>query len=227
METLKIYKRCYTFHQMIKIIGFDLIGTLVSEDKFLEEVDKVDERLIKKYKIPANIQEFNHVKYRILKKFEKLPDKEKTKPTKFYEMCFDELKVKVNKRILNKLQKDFDRIYIQKLKLVKGTRRTLSRLKKKHKLVLITNTIKSRVNSILRKFKLKKYFDLIITPEKFGTKKNLKSMEFVLKKFKIKPKEFLMVGNSMKEDIKPAKRINAKYIRGNIKQVKVKLNKYY
>ena len=203
---------------MIKVIGFDLSGTLISEEKYFKEADKIDEALLIKYNIPVDPKKFNKIVYEVLKEYELLLDFEATKPTKFYEMCFDKLGIKVEKEKMEKMQEELDNIYANYVELNEGAIEILSKLKEKYKLVLITDTMERRVNLILNRFNLKEYFDEIVTPEMYGKKKNLNSLKKIIEKFGISPREFVIVGDSTKNDITPAKKLDAYYIKvGNVK----------
>ncbi len=209
---------------MIKALIFDLIGTLVSEDKFLSKVDEIDEKLIKKYKIPVDVNAFNLIKYEMLKKFDELPDEEKIKPTKFYELCFEKMSIKVDKEILERMQEEFDETYINSITINDGVIELLKELKKKYKLFLVSDTIKKRVISILNRFKMEEFFTEIITPEDYGTKRNLKPLEYIMEKYDLKANEIIIVGDSEKDDIIPAKKLSMFYIKvGKVKRGKIYL----
>ena len=175
-------------------------------------------KILKKYKILVDPDKFNKIKYKVLKKYEKLPDFEAVKPTKFYEMCFNKLRVKVKKKTMEKMQKELDEIYLNSIELIKGARKVLNILSKKYTLVLVSDTMNRRVRKILKRFKLEKFFDRIITPEMYGKKKNLFPLKKIIKLYKIKPNEMVVVGDSKENDVIPAQKIGASYIKvGTVK----------
>jgi len=89
----------------------------------------------------------------------------------------------------------------------------LEELKKDYKLILICNTDSSSVNSVLEKFDMKKYFDVIALSCETGLlKSNKKSFSEALKKLKIKKSEAVMVGDSMESDVKGAENAKIKAI---------------
>ncbi len=209
---------------MIKAIIFDLIGTLVSEGEFLSRVDEIDEKLIKKYKIPVDVNAFNKIKYEMLKKFDELPDEEKIKPTKFYELCFQEMNANVDKETLEQMQEEFDDTYIKSVTIKDGAIELLEELKKRYKLFLVSDTIRKRVIPILNRFKMEEFFTEIITPEDYGTKRNLKPLKYIMEKYDLKANEIIMVGDSEKDDITPAKKLGVFYIKvGKVKKGKIYL----
>lgn len=83
---------------------------------------------------------------------------------------------------------------------------TLEELKKKYKLVLVSNTDSLSVPQLLEKFDLKKYFDDIILSCDVGLLKTDKKLfAKALKKVKLKASEVVMVGDSIPTDIEGAK----------------------
>ena len=85
------------------------------------------------------------------------------------------------------------------------TKDVLEKLKKKHKLVLISNTDQFSVVPVLDKFELRKYFDEIVLSYEVGMlKTNPKMFEHALSKLKLKKEDVIMVGDSMETDIKGA-----------------------
>jgi len=90
---------------------------------------------------------------------------------------------------------------------------TLEKLKKKHKLVLVSNTDCFALEPVLEKYKLAEFFDEIILSYKEGYLKTEKGLfEKALKKLKIKPEEAVMVGDSIASDMRGAENAGIKGI---------------
>ncbi|MBD3318305.1 HAD-IA family hydrolase [Candidatus Woesearchaeota archaeon] len=88
----------------------------------------------------------------------------------------------------------------------------LEDLKKEHKLVLLSNT-DCFVESVLNKFEIEKYFDLIALSYQTGLlKQDAKSFALVAKKLKMKKNDLIMIGDSMETDINGAERAGVRAI---------------
>ena len=88
---------------------------------------------------------------------------------------------------------------------------TLNKLKKKYKLVILTDAPRIQAWIRLAAMGIQNKFDLVITFDDTKTKKpNIKPFLYALKKLKLRPEECLMVGDSLKRDIAPAKRLKFK-----------------
>jgi HAD superfamily hydrolase (TIGR01549 family) len=90
-------------------------------------------------------------------------------------------------------------------------------LKRKKKIVAIaSNRPKSFTNLILKKLDIKKYIDLVICADEINAlKPNPKILNIILKKFKLKNKEAVYIGD-MDIDLETAKRakLEAIYVKG-------------
>lgn len=83
----------------------------------------------------------------------------------------------------------------------------LEELKKKYKLVLLSNTDGFSVEPILEKFGMKKYFDEISLSYETGLlKTDVQSFDSILEKLNLKKEEVVMVGDSMESDILSAQK---------------------
>jgi len=140
------------------------------------------------------------------------------------ESVFDMLKkVEISMRNNGKTQKEFSNIrktvlaLLEKYEiesasstsLVPGILETLKALKKmKLKLALFTVNSKKSINYILDTFRLKSFFDAVVTRDSVPTvKPNPVHLETALKKFKVKPAEAVVVGDSV-WDMKSAQELN-------------------
>jgi len=95
------------------------------------------------------------------------------------------------------------------VKLFPETLKTLENLKKKYKLVLLSNTAEKEGRETIEKFGLQKYFDDIIISGEVGiAKPDTKIFKMVLERMKVKPTKVLMIGDNLEQDIFPAKLLN-------------------
>jgi HAD superfamily hydrolase (TIGR02253 family) len=88
---------------------------------------------------------------------------------------------------------------------------TLKKLKKKYKLVILTDAPRIQAWIRLAAMGLQDMFDYVITFDDTKIKKpGRKPFLLALKKLKLKPNECLMIGDSLVRDIAPAKRLGFK-----------------
>jgi len=85
---------------------------------------------------------------------------------------------------------------------------TLNELKKKYKLAILSDAPKFQAWIRLAAMKIQDIFDLIVTVDDTKVEKpDKKPFLFALKKLKLKPEECLMIGDSLKKDVEPAKKL--------------------
>ena len=185
----------------VEVIGFDADDTLwENEDIFLEAqnelkiilmdyVDNLDEELLKTEKLNLKLYGYG-VKGFILSVIETSIMSSNGK-----------LDIHVVKRILNLGKKMLSSPVI----LMKGVRKTLDLLSKNYTLVLITKGDLLDQENKIKNSKLSGYFKHI----EIVSEKNKKTYKNILKKINVKPKNFLMVGNSFKSDIAPVLELGA------------------
>ena len=110
--------------------------------------------------------------------------------------------------------------------LIEDVEKVLSILSKKYKLILITKGDLLDQERKIKKSKLEKYFK----HKKIVSEKNKKTYLNILDDLKIKPRNFLMVGNSFKSDVLPVLEIggNGIHIPYNIlwEHENINTNKY-
>jgi len=109
------------------------------------------------------------------------------------------------------------------------TIQVLDELKNKgYKLALLCNTDFSSVESLLEKFDLNKYFDVISLSYKTGfLKTDKESFENVLKELRVEKEDAVMVGDSLATDVKGAETVGVKAVlidRRNKREYKNKIN---
>jgi HAD superfamily hydrolase (TIGR01549 family) len=84
----------------------------------------------------------------------------------------------------------------------------LEELRKKYKLILVSNTDSISVDSVLEKYGLKKHFDSIYLSCDMGMlKSNPKMFEAILKKEGLTKDDVIMVGDSIESDLIPAEKV--------------------
>ncbi|MDI6806835.1 MAG: TIGR02253 family HAD-type hydrolase [Candidatus Aenigmarchaeota archaeon] len=90
---------------------------------------------------------------------------------------------------------------------------TLNELKKKYRLAILSDAPKIQAWIRLAAMQIQDKFDLVITYDETRAKKpNLKPFLYILKKLKLNPEECLIVGDSLKRDVAPAKKLGFKTV---------------
>jgi putative hydrolase of the HAD superfamily len=90
---------------------------------------------------------------------------------------------------------------------------TLSRLKKKYKLAILSDAPKIQAWIRLAAMQIQDKFDLVITFDETKSKKpNKKPFLYALKKLRLEPEECLMIGDSLRRDIAPTKNLGFKTV---------------
>jgi putative hydrolase of the HAD superfamily len=90
---------------------------------------------------------------------------------------------------------------------------TLNKLKRKYKLAILSDAPRIQAWIRLAAMRIQDKFDLVVTFDETKSKKpSLKPFLYILKKLKLKPEECVMIGDSLKRDIAPAKEIGFKTV---------------
>jgi putative hydrolase of the HAD superfamily len=180
---------------MIKLIIFDFDNTLVNTR---DATIKALKYVYKKIKPKVSFKKF----FEICDNFERNYNFKRREW--FYYFTKNWKKAK-------ELEKIYWEIVMKNTKVFKGVREILKKLKRKYKIVLLTLTdgkkgVKMRR---IKRLKLDKYFDKIyIGIENVKEyKPKISAFKRVLKDFKVKPKEVIMVGDNYERDILPAKKL--------------------
>ena len=100
------------------------------------------------------------------------------------------------------------------LKPYPNVKPTLRELKRKRlQLVIMTDAPKVKAYQRLLAMDIEKYFDFIIGFEDTGKRKKTElPLKMAIEKLQLNPEEIMMVGDSIKRDIIPAKKLNMKAI---------------
>ncbi len=192
---------------MIKIVSFDLDGTLV-KSTFADKVWL--EGLPKLYSKEKNIP-VKQAKEFIYKLYEEVGENRK----EWYdiEWWFKKFELKnFWKNLLNE--------YKHNIKLFIDTIQTLEKLKKKFKLIIISNAKKEFIEIQLKETNLKPFFKHVFSSlSDFNTvKKTLDVYKYVLSLLKIQSSELIHVGDNKEFDYKSPQRIGIRSIYLNRKK---------
>ncbi len=198
---------------MIKAILFDFDNTLENWELAYKGLKgKFSEIISKKYNID---------KYRFFKelvKTDKMLSGNTSNPKKYGRQYWAKITLaRFGKRIDAKEAAEFENLYwrysLPLLKTFPDTKQTLSYLKKKYKLALVTDSdgAVERKDAKIKKIGIWNYLDAIINSANIGTNKPSKKMWLAaIKKLKVKPKECLMVGDKPEIDLKVPKSMGMK-----------------
>ena len=127
----------------------------------------------------------------------------KSKRQAFANLC-NIIGIEPTEKMINKLIKKYGP---ETFYLFPDTIPMLKKLKEKFKLVVISNTDCFSAKSF-HDFGLDKYFDLVLFSCHTGIlKPDERIFQIVLEKFKLKPKEVMMVGDNFHDDIEPTLRM--------------------
>lgn len=170
---------------MIKLVIFDLDGVLIKTKMIhFNALNKALEKY-ENYKIPLK----EHLEI-----FDGLPTNEKLK------ILLDNKKIsKKNILLIKKSKQIFTRKEIWKIKLNKNIVNIFKKLKKNQniKIAIATNAVQDTLNIVLEKLKIKKYIDFsICNNDVINPKPHPEIYISCLYKFKIKPKECLILEDS-------------------------------
>ena len=131
---------------------------------------------------------------------------------KGFEKLFKKLKIKYDDKKIKKYT-DKRRRYESAFIFYKYLFPLLKKLKNEgYKIALLSNT-DAYLGEKIKKTKLNKYFDgFFFSYDLKSIKPNPKNFKAVLKYFKIKPSEALMIGDTFQDDVVPARKLGLKAI---------------
>jgi putative hydrolase of the HAD superfamily len=176
---------------MIKAIMFDLWDTLFFDDvkpKPFEEFAR---------KLGKSLED-----YKFLKIFERNLMTKKHKDFKVpIKGILKELNIKYEKKLFKKLY-EIMRKSDKHQKSFPETLKVLKKLKRKYKIILISNVPYPSYRNLKSKYNLNKYFDLILVSYKTKIlKPDKRIFKLALRKLGLKKQEVIMVGDSIKDDV--------------------------
>ena len=183
----------------IKLIGFDADDTLWENENIFYDAQKKINKILK-----INNDNFN----RELFKIEKQNLEYYGYGIKGFILSIIETSLKISsKKLDNKIIKEIldlgKKMLSKKVKVLPNVKTTLEGLSKNYNLVLITKGDLLDQEKKINSSKISKYFNYI----EIVSQKNEKTYMKILEKYNLKPKNFLMVGNSLKSDVLPVTKI--------------------
>jgi phosphoglycolate phosphatase len=184
----------------IKAVVFDLDGTIVNFnlDYKAARAEAIDYLIT--HGFPRSLFSLNESVFEMLKKAEITMQNNHKSKNEFNKL----------KEALFTILEKHEMQSAKTTTLIPGILETLKELKKmKLKLALFTLNSKKSTNYILETFRLKNYFDAVVTRDSVPlVKPNPVHLETALKKLKVPPTQTIVVGDSIM-DIKSAQQLNA------------------
>ncbi len=194
---------------MIKLLIFDLWGTIIANGVY-SPTRQV--RRILNLNIPFRDYIVRFEKTLMLKEYSDLYEA-------FKAVC-NEFNVKEEAHLLNRLVGLWNKNWLL-AKPFDGALDILNELKKNYKMALVSNTDNS-AERIVEKYNLNNYFDKIYFSFKTGYLKiNPELFEKIMKDFRVKPEEVVMIGDSIESDMKTPSSLGIKTILVDLKQRRV------
>jgi len=200
----------------IKWILFDWKDTIydsVSTSKIAER-NNIQYAVFKKHGI--NIRKDELKKYYLLAKqfieFNYKGSYKRHAPGLVYSKLLKLAGIKLSLAKCKQMEKEFDNLFFENIVLFPGITSLLKKLKKNYFLAVISNTRKERLRLVLKKSKLKDYFDFTISSYELKAEKSkLTPFKHFLKMAGASPQEAIMIGNRIDEDL-IAKKLGIKTI---------------
>lgn len=183
---------------MLKCVMFDLGNTLVDDHYIYKDVRKnFTYPFWKKKGFKGTLEQLREAQRKVDIKF----FRNKGKIDYALELG-NQLGIKITKKDAMKNDKAFKKYYVKKARLNPYAKYILNYCKKKNlKVVLVSDHWKDTARGAMKKLDIAKYFDYIVISEETGYfKYEIIPFKLVLKKFKLKPEECLMVGDRIDQD---------------------------
>lgn len=122
--------------------------------------------------------------------------------------AFDELNFSIDDDLINILSEDYIKHLSSFNHVFPGTFEILDYLQPNYRLHIITNGFEEIQEKKMKSSKIRDYFEVIVNSEMAGVKKpNPKIFRLALDEAKVKPKNALMIGDSLEADIIGAKNL--------------------
>jgi HAD superfamily hydrolase (TIGR01549 family) len=187
---------------MAKAIVFDFWGTLVENGTY-SPIRQV-KRILRLDDMPFSDYVIRLENAMMIKKHESLKDA--------FEAVANEFGIKINTYQINMLVGLWNKNWLL-AKPYPEAEKVLSELKKKYKLIMISNTDNFSVEPVLQKFDFSKYFDkILLSYEQGSLKTDGKMLEHALSEMGIPKEDVVVVGDSLESDIMPAERAGMKAV---------------
>ncbi|MFH1395941.1 MAG: HAD family hydrolase [archaeon] len=186
---------------MTKIILFDFWGTLV-ENGVWSPIKQV--RNILGIRIPFSEYVVRMERAMMIKKYSNLREA--------FEAVSGEFSIPIDNYKIEKLVGLWNKSWML-AQPYPEVKEILTKLKKKYKLVLVSNTDPFSIENVLEKFDLKGLFDQNFLSYQIGQiKSDPEFFKQILKELNVDKEDCVMVGDSIQSDIIPAKRLEIKAI---------------
>ena len=183
----------------IELIGFDADDTLWENENIFHDAQKKISKVLENHNYNFNRELFN---------IEKQNLEYYGYGIKGFILSLIETSLKIsNKKLDNQIIKEIldlgKKMLSKKVNVLPNVKTTLEALSKNYNLVLITKGDLLDQEKKIKSSKLSKYFNYI----EIVSQKNEITYMKILEKYNVKPKNFLMVGNSLKSDVLPVTNI--------------------
>jgi len=182
----------------IKAVIFDLDGTIVDFNIDFKAARAEVIRFLTKQDLPSSLLSVNESVFVMLKKAKKRMKENGKEEQEF---------VKLKEKVIELVER-YESEAARKTNLIPSILETLETLKRmKMKIALFTANGEKSTNHILGRFRLRQFFDAIITRESvLAVKPDPAHLEAALKALKVRPEEAIVVGDSIR-DMECARRI--------------------
>lgn len=178
---------------MIKVVLFDYGHTLMQVKK------KDKEMIIEKFGLTEEEYKNGYEIYLIYSRGRINSDEQ------YLKQCSNFIGKPVTKEFLDAIH-EIEIIDEKTIELIK-------KLKKKYKLAIIANNVKSWVLGRLEKHGIRNYFDAIVASSEIGIRKpDPRIFTFALNKLKVNPKECIFISDELNDDLAGAKVLGIKTV---------------
>jgi len=175
----------------IKAVIFDLDGTIVDFNIDFKAARAEVVHLLTKQGLPSSLLSVNESVFVTLKKAEKHMKENGKEKQEF---------AKLKENVISVVER-YEAKAAHETNLVPGILETFKTLKRmKLKIALFTANGEKSTNHILRRFRLRQFFDTIITRESvLAVKPDPAHLEATLRALKVRPEEAIVVGDSVRD----------------------------
>ncbi len=191
---------------MIKLIAFDLDGTIYDPNLYFRPAFKTISKFLAQYR---QIQENSAS---IEKKFWEIKRKKGSMYKKLFNDVLDHYGIR-KRGLVKKIVALFHSSPLDDLKPYKDTSVEIKKFKKNYKLAVVTHGNKKNQIRILKKIKLFKYFDFIISAKDEGLNKTDPNLFYKLLKRRFRLNEIIYVGDNPLTDFSACRKIGIKTVR--------------